>query len=170
MPDKVRSASADEMPILDLTALYDGGEIAPIAAKLRQACLTTGFLYVFNHGIPESVIDDLFAATKRYFALPTEQRLAHRMDEKYRRGFMPQGINQHPGFAADLKESYEIGVDLPETDPDVAAGEPPQGPDRRAGPCPRVPTASATTFWTALRLGDTLPIVCASVPDTSLAP
>src|SRR5260370_40330002 len=120
MPDKVRSASADEMPILDLTALYDGGEIAPIAAKLRQACLTTGFFYVFNHGIPESVIDDLFAATKRYFDLPTEQRLRPRMDEEYRRGFISQGINQHPGFTADLKASYDISIDLPRTHADVA--------------------------------------------------
>jgi len=52
MPDTVRSASVDEMPILDLTALNDGGDIAPIAAMLRQACLTTGFFYVSNHGIP----------------------------------------------------------------------------------------------------------------------
>src|ERR1700738_4905307 len=142
MPDKVRYASADDTPTLDLTALDDGGEIAPIAAKLRQACLTTGFFYVFNHGIPESVIDDLFAATKRYFDLPMEQRLAHRMDEKYRRGFMPQGINQHPGFAADLKESYEIGVDLPETDPDVAAGVSLYGPNIFRDDWPRVRTAA----------------------------
>jgi isopenicillin N synthase-like dioxygenase len=165
MPDMVRSASADEMPILDLTALNDGGDIAPIAAKLRQACLTTGFFYVSNHGIPESVIDGLFGATKRYFDLPVEQRLAHRMDEKYRRGFMPQGINQHPGFAADLKESYEIGVDLPETDPDVAAGLPLHGPNRWPADCPWLRTASESYFEQAQALGLRLLKVCAASLD-----
>src|SRR3979409_2431408 len=82
MPDKVRSASADEMPILDLTALYDGGEIAPIAAKLRQACLTTGFFYVFNHGIPESVVAARVAGTKTFFAPAdgTAARASHRRE------------------------------------------------------------------------------------------
>ena len=63
----VRAAAADEMPILDLTALNDGGDIAPIAAKMRHACVTTGFFYVANHGIPTQVIDGLFATTRRYF-------------------------------------------------------------------------------------------------------
>ena len=33
--------------------------------------------------------------------------MAHLMHPVYRRGFMPQGINQHPGFVADLKESFK---------------------------------------------------------------
>lgn len=161
MQSTVRAAAADEMPILDLSALNDGGDIAPIAAQLRHACLTTGFFYVANHGIPEPVIDDLFATTKRYFDLPLEQRLPHRMDEKYRRGFMPQGINQHPGFAPDLKESYEIGVDLPESDPDVAAGLPLHGPNRWPADCPWLRTASEAYFEQAQELGKRLLKVCA---------
>ena len=75
-------------------------------------------------------------ATRRYFDLPEPQRLAHRMDERFRRGFMPQGINQHPGYAPDLKESYEIATDLPITDPDVIAGLPLHGPNRWPSECP----------------------------------
>ena len=35
-----------------------------------------------------------------------------------------------PGYEADLKESYEFALDLPLTDPDVAAGLPLHGPNR----------------------------------------
>ncbi|MBV8838528.1 MAG: 2-oxoglutarate and iron-dependent oxygenase domain-containing protein, partial [Alphaproteobacteria bacterium] len=156
MQHKVRAASADEMPVLDLTALNAGGDIKPIAERMRHACVTTGFFYVANHGIPQAVIDNLFATTKRYFDLPMEQRLAHRMDEKFRRGFMPQGINQHPGYAPDLKESYEIGVDLPLTDPDVAAGLPLHGPNRWPADAPWLRAAAETYFNEAQALGKRL--------------
>jgi isopenicillin N synthase-like dioxygenase len=161
MHQTVRTASADELPILDLTALVQGGDVAPIARQMRQACLTTGFFYIANHGIPAEVIDGLFAATQRYFALPMEQRLGHRMDERFRRGFMPQGINQHPGFAPDIKESYEIGVDLPLTDPDVAAGLPLHGPNRWPAECPWLKAASEAYFDQAIALGERLLKVCA---------
>lgn len=161
MHKPVRAASADEMPILDLTALNNGGDIKPIAQKMRDACLTTGFFYVARHGIPESVVDGVFGATKRYFDLPIEQRMPHRMDEKYRRGFMPQGINQHPGYAPDLKESFEIGVDLPLTDPDVAADLPLHGPNRWPADCPWLRQASETYFEEAQALCRRLLKVCA---------
>ncbi len=161
MHQPVRAASADEMPILDLTALNNGGDLKPIAEKMRHACVTTGFLYVANHGIPESVVSGVFDATRRYFDLPIEQRMPHRMDEKYRRGFMPQGINQHPGFAPDLKESYEIGVDLPLTDPDVAADLALHGPNRWPADCPWLRQASETYFEEAQALGRRLLKVCA---------
>lgn len=161
MHQPVRAASADEMPILDLTALTNGGDLRPIAEKMRHACVTTGFFYVANHGIPEHVVDGVFDATRRYFDLPIEQRMPHRMDEKYRRGFMPQGINQHPGFAPDLKESYEIGVDLPLTDPDVAADLPLHGPNRWPADCPWLREASETYFDEAQALGRRLLKVCA---------
>lgn len=153
MHQTVRAASADEVPVLDLSPLNDGGDLAPLAKQLRHACVTTGFFYVARHGIPEATIEDIFATTKRYFDLPLEQRLSHRMDEKYRRGYMPQGINQHPGFAPDLKESFEIGVDLPLTDPDVAAGLPLHGPNNWPADCPWLSEASEAYFAQTDALG-----------------
>jgi isopenicillin N synthase-like dioxygenase len=125
-----RPASRDEVPVLDLKNLICGGSIAPLARELRSACETTGFLYVANHGVPQTVIDDAFAATQRYFALPLEQRLRDKIDERFRRGFMPTGINQHASYAPDLKESFDYGLDLPLNDPDVQAGRPLYGPNR----------------------------------------
>ena len=169
MHQPVRAASADEMPILDLAALNNGGDLKPIAEKMHHACVTTGFFYVANHGIPESTVDGVFDATRRYFDLPVEQRMPHRMDDKYRRGFMPQGINQHPGFAPDLKESYEIGVDLPLNDPDVAADLPLHGPNRWPADCPWLREAAERYFEEAQALGRRLLKVCAvslDMPET----
>jgi len=123
---------------------------------LRQACETIGFFYVANHGIPTPIFDGVFDTTRRYFDLPQAQRLTHRMDERFRRGFMPQGINQHPGYAPDLKESYEIGVDLPLTDPDVVAGLPLYGPNRWPAECPWLRQAAESYFAETLDLGKRL--------------
>jgi isopenicillin N synthase-like dioxygenase len=156
MQQSIRAVRPDEVPVLDLAPLICGGDLASIAQELRHACETIGFFYVANHGIPAPVFDGVFAATRRYFDLPVEQRLAHRMDERFRRGFMPQGINQHPGYAPDLKESYEIGVDLPLSDPDVAAGLPLHGPNRWPPECPWLREAAEAYFAEAAALGKRL--------------
>lgn len=156
MSNAPRAATAHEVPILDLTALNQGGDLGPLAEQLRQACLTTGFFYIRNHGIPQEVFDGVFDATRRYFDLPPAQRMEHRMDDRFRRGFMPQGINQHPGFAPDLKESYEIGVDLPLDHPSVAAGLPLHGPNRWPAECPWLKEAAEAYFESAKALGHRL--------------
>jgi isopenicillin N synthase-like dioxygenase len=125
-----RAASAEEVPTLDLTPLLQGGDLGPLARQLRQACETIGFFYIRNHGVPQGIIDAAFDASRRFFELPLEERLKTKMDERFRRGFMQQGINQHSGFAPDQKESFEIGMDLALDDPDVAAGTPLHGPNR----------------------------------------
>ena len=151
-----RSATADEVPVLDLSPLTAGGDLSALAAALRQACVATGFFYVRAHGIAQPVFDGVFDATRRYFALPEAQRLAHRMDDRFRRGFMPQGVNQHPGYAPDLKESYEIGVDLPLDHPDVVAGLPLHGPNRWPAECPWLRDAAEAYFEQATALGKRL--------------
>lgn len=125
-----RRASPDEVPVLDLTNLTQGGSKNEIARQLRRACETTGFFYVANHGVPQAAIDAAFDATKRYFALPLDVRLRDKIDERFRRGFMPTGINQHAGYSPDLKESFDFCLDLPLDDPDVIAGRPLHGPNR----------------------------------------
>ncbi len=148
-----RAASAEEVPVLDLTPLIAGGDLAELAARLRQACITTGFFYVKNHGVAQPVIDDVFAAARRFFDLPLAERMAIRIDDRFRRGYMPIGINQHPGYPPDLKESYEIGVDLPLDDPDVAAGLPLHGPNRWPAAHPWLRSAAEAYFDATTALG-----------------
>lgn len=151
-----RPATRDEVPILDLTPLNQGGSLAGLARELRRACETIGFFYVANHGAPGDVVDNVFAATRRYFAEPHEQRMKLRIDERFRRGFMPQGINQHPGYEADLKESFEYALDLPLTDPAVEAGLPLHGPNRWPPEYPWLRAAAEAYFNETLALGKRL--------------
>jgi isopenicillin N synthase-like dioxygenase len=148
-----RTATTEEVPILDLTPLLEGGDITALAATLRQACETTGFFYASRHGVPQQVIDDVFAATRRYFDLPLEERLKMKIDDRFRRGYMPQGINQHPGYAPDLKESYELALDLPLDDPDVMAGLPLHGPNRWPEAHPWLREAAEAYYAATLALG-----------------
>lgn len=154
--EAARQARRDEVPVLDLTPLNEGAPVSDLAHKLREACTTTGFLYVANHGIPEAVYDGIFAATRRYFSIPVADRMTHKIDEKFRRGFMPQGINQHPGFAPDIKESYEVGVDLPLDHPSVVAGLPLHGPNKWPEELPWLRTAAEAYFSEATALGKRL--------------
>ena len=151
-----RRASATEMPILDLGVWLAGGPMEPLVAQFKAACTNTGFLYVRNHGVPRAAVDAVFDATRRYFSLSMEERLKDKIDERFRRGFMPYGVTQHPGHKPDLKESYELGMDLPLTDPDVQAGLPLHGPNRWPADKPWLKDAAETYFDHTVALGKNL--------------
>ena len=151
-----RRASPTEMPVLDLGDWLAGGAIEPLVAQFKAACTNTGFFYIRNHGIPREVVDGVFAATRRYYDLPMEERLADKIDERFRRGFMPYGVTQHPGHKPDLKESYELGIDLPVSDPDVQAGLPLHGPNRWPEDKPWLKDAAETYFAHTVALGKQL--------------
>src|ERR1700722_19075388 len=112
MTESVRIASRSEVPVLDLEPLTQGGAIDELAKQLDRACRQTGFFYVANHGVSENALNSVFGATRRYFAMPLEVRQGHLMHPYFRRGYMPQGVTQQPGYEADLKESYEAGLGL----------------------------------------------------------
>lgn len=151
-----RRASPEEMPILDLGPWLAGGAIEPLVEQFQAACTHTGFFYVKNHGVPQRAIDRVFEATRRYMSLPMEERLKDRIDERFRRGFMPIGVTQHPGHKPDQKESYELGMDLPLTDADVSAGRPLHGPNRWPADKPWLEYAAMDYFNAALALGRNL--------------
>jgi isopenicillin N synthase-like dioxygenase len=151
--DAPRRASADEMPILDLGPWLAGGPIEPLVAQFEAACTNTGFFYVKNHGVPRSTIDAVFDATRRYMSLPMDERLKDKIDERFRRGFMPMGVTQHPGHKPDRKESYELGLDLPLADPDVASGRPLHGPNRWPADKPWLEKAAMDYFDATIALG-----------------
>jgi isopenicillin N synthase-like dioxygenase len=148
-----RQASAAEMPILDLGPWIAGGPIGPLADQFKAACTRTGFFYVKNHGVPQEVVDSVFSAARRYFSLPEAERMADKIDERFRRGFMPMGVTRHPGHKPDVKESYVLGLDLPNSDPDVIAGRPLHGPNRWPADKPWLKDAAMAYFDHTVALG-----------------
>ena len=54
-----RAASLEEIPVIDLSAINGSlAERQAIATKIKEAATTSGFFYISNHGIKDSVIQD----------------------------------------------------------------------------------------------------------------
>jgi isopenicillin N synthase-like dioxygenase len=67
----------DSIPVIDFAGMLtaDPGRQAEVAASLKEACTKVGFFYLANHGIPAALIEQTFAASERFFALPDEQKV-----------------------------------------------------------------------------------------------
>ncbi len=124
-----RSVSIEDVPILDMSPLISDGDTGPLAKALRSACEGMAFFYVVNHGVSQATIDGAIAASKRFFEQSLEARLKV-VKDRFHRGYLPLGTTHYPGRGPDLKDSYDIGVDLPLDHPDVVAGLPLHGPNQ----------------------------------------
>ena len=99
---------------------------------MRHACENIGFLYALNHGVPQEIIDRGFAASRRFHALPLEEKLKLRLNEN-NIGYMPmnasvQGASQvHKATKPNQNESFFISHDRGPDHPDVLAGIPLRG-------------------------------------------
>ena len=121
--------SIEDVPVLDMAPLISGTDIKPLAKALRNACEGMAFFYVRNHGVTQTTIDAAIGASRRFFEQPLEQRMQVEKD-RFHRGYLPMGTTRYPGRGPDLKDSYDVGVDLPLDDPDVVAGLPLHGPNQ----------------------------------------
>ncbi|MBS8259550.1 isopenicillin N synthase family oxygenase [Roseibium polysiphoniae] len=117
-----------ELPVIDLAPAFAGTPegLQQVASALGKAARETGFFYVRNHGVEAELIDATFAAAHTLFAQPTDAKVAlSRNFFKTNRGYVPmKGENLDPTKPSDLKEAYNIGLDLSTDDPRILAGEP----------------------------------------------
>jgi isopenicillin N synthase-like dioxygenase len=118
----------DYLPVVDLSPLCNGGDagLLEVAAAVGRACRDIGFFYISQHGIDETEIDDLFAASRRFFALPvdTKQRVSIK-NAMSNYGYVAIGGEKlDPTRPGDAKEAFNIGRDLAADDPDILAGKP----------------------------------------------
>jgi isopenicillin N synthase-like dioxygenase len=99
---------------------------------LRHTCENVGFFYALNHGVSEAVIDRAFEASRRFHALPLEQKLKLRLNEN-NIGYLPinasvQGASTvHKATRPNQNESFFISHDRGPDHPDVIAGTPLRG-------------------------------------------
>lgn len=114
LDDKLRDTreNFDSIPVIDVAPLLDGSDKQGVAKQIRWALSNAGFMYVKNHGIAQGFVDDVFDVTRRFFALPMEQKMAlhvSKSDVALRGYIEPFGENTDPGKTRDLKECFDIG-------------------------------------------------------------
>jgi isopenicillin N synthase-like dioxygenase len=126
-----------QIPIIDIGPLRGGAGPARDAAisAIGDACRHIGFFYVTNHGVPQALIDEVYAQAKRFFALPEARKAEIAIENSacHRGWFSLGGENLDPAKqkkAGDLKEGVKIGRDLPASHPLVLAGTPLHGPNQ----------------------------------------
>lgn len=117
--------SRDAIPTVDLNS-------ADAAQAIDAACRTHGFFYLRGHGISADIINKAFEYSAAFFALPDEVKTAYHIANAHphQRGYVPLfGEALDDDTPPDFKESYDLGVDLPDDHPDVMAGKPFSSPN-----------------------------------------
>lgn len=119
----------NEIPIIDLTDLISGKDAAGVADEIGAACRGVGFFYVTGHGIPDEVTRRFFAESRRFFAATPEIKNAASITQSpHNRGYVGMGEEiLDPDMPSDLKEAFNIGLELAADDPELLAGVPFRG-------------------------------------------
>jgi isopenicillin N synthase-like dioxygenase len=107
------------IPTLNLAHFTDGtpAERAQFVNDLGAAYREVGFVAISGHGVPSSLIDDMYRTAQSFFALPTDVKLSYERPEHSRqRGYVKFGVEHaKDSEAADLKEFWQVGqTDIPE--------------------------------------------------------
>ena len=121
-------AAAAQIPVIDFGPLFSGdpGALGRLAPDVRDACENVGFFYAAGHGVPEALIDRAFAASRRFHALPLEEKLKLRLNEN-NIGYLPinasvQGASTvHKATRPNQNESFFVSHDRGPDHPDVIA-------------------------------------------------
>ncbi len=116
----------DTIPVIDMKPLFEGGETGrkQVAEQIGEACRGIGFFYLAGHGVPASLREQVFAKAKEFFDSPDElKRKSLYSAASGNRGFIPmKGESLDPTKAPDLKEAFNIGLELPADDPEIVSG------------------------------------------------
>lgn len=100
--------------------------------KLRKACEYSGFFYITNHGIAPELISQILDETISFFDQSEAKKMeVSKSNSKCHRGYEPlRAQTLEAGTPPDLKESFYLGIDLPDDHPSVRAGKFNHGPNQ----------------------------------------
>ncbi len=123
------------LPIIDFARARarDPAAQRTAAQQIHDACTDFGFFYLVNHGVPQPVIGGAVAVARQFFACPVEQKREVAINKNHRGFSEIGGALMYGARKPDRKEFYTIGLELPEDDPSVLAGEPLRGPNNWPG-------------------------------------
>lgn len=116
------------IPVIDVAPLVSGSaEGAQAVAKaLGQACRDVGFFYISGHGVSPTLMKRVFDTSAAFFTGPASIREAVSFSGPGdNRGYIRLGGEPlDPGKPPDVKEAFNIGLELPPDDPEMLARAP----------------------------------------------
>jgi isopenicillin N synthase-like dioxygenase len=119
------------IPVIDVAALISGspGEAQAVASALGRACREVGFFYVTGHNVPPALMARVFEASAALFSGPASIRDATAFTGAGgNRGYIRLGGEAlDPSKPADVKEAFNIGLELKPDDPELLARAPFRG-------------------------------------------
>jgi len=134
-----------EIPVIDVSPLAGGGAAAKaaMAAALRRACIDIGFFYIRGHGVPRAAIEGLYQASRGFFALDLADKMEIDIAKSaFNRGYIPlYGEKNNSKSKGDLKETFDMAIEIARDDPDFLAGNPLYGPNQWPSAMPAFETA-----------------------------
>jgi len=118
-PPNIPAEALPSVPLIDIGPSFDGTleSRKAVAAKIREACLTTGFFQISNHGIrPEAMAGVLKQAERYFHELTLEQKEAmHVKRSPLFRGYEPHDFSyvnpDDEGAAQETKECFNWGYE-----------------------------------------------------------
>jgi isopenicillin N synthase-like dioxygenase len=120
-----------QIPLIDVSKLLSGGPEAleQTAAEIGAACRATGFFYVTGHNVPQAMIEAAFRKSREFFALGQSQKdevsFFHSPHNRGYIGFLKEALDATK--PPDLKEAFNIGLELAPDAPELLAGVPFRG-------------------------------------------
>jgi isopenicillin N synthase-like dioxygenase len=109
------------IPSVDLVQFLSGNpeQKAAFVQALGEAYEEVGFVAVRNHGLTESICNNLYHQVKRFFDLPVDVKLKYEeQDNAGQRGYISFGREHAKGMTAgDLKEFWHFGQMVEDDDP-----------------------------------------------------
>ncbi|KIJ54466.1 hypothetical protein M422DRAFT_24413 [Sphaerobolus stellatus SS14] len=114
-----------EIPIIDLQPARSSDPTLrrKVADEIRNACLTSGFFYIKNHGIPEELATSAIETAKPFWDWPEEKKMEYDIRKtpnfKGYGGLLAENVN--PENKGDVHEAFEFGYEEIDADPSSAA-------------------------------------------------
>ena len=132
------------IPVVDFSPVFSGkpGAVESVARQVRHASENVGFFYLAGHGVPPTVVDAAFEASREFHSMPLPEKMRLRLNEN-NIGYLPvnesmqQHSTVHKAMRPNYNESFFISYDRRADHPEVMAGKPlrglnqwPEGHDR----------------------------------------
>lgn len=129
----IERTRSNDLPLIDISGLRHGtpAEVWHVAKRMGEAARDIGFFRVHNHGIDQDLITATYQAAEQFFRLPEAEKQRHYIGRSSNhRGYVP--FSEKGDYADEVHRNYEafdLGLDLPPSDPDYLDGNLVIGPN-----------------------------------------